>query len=81
MKSVHLSWKPPANTGGTATAGYFLRQYQSGVLKRTVYVTTASTTITGLVAGGSYTFAVAAHSAGNYTSVYSAKTPKVIAKA
>jgi hypothetical protein len=76
-RSVALSWSAPAKTGGTPIVGYYVREYRSGGLVRTMSVATTSTKIPGLVAGGSYSFASAAHSGGNYTSAYSARTPAV----
>jgi hypothetical protein len=75
--AVALTWKPPVSNGGTRIVNYSVRVFRAGVLQRTVTVTGTSTTVGQLVPGAQYTFAVAAHSFGNYTSVYSPRTPIV----
>jgi hypothetical protein len=70
--SAHLSWKAPTADGGTSIFGYYVREYLSGSLQRTTFVSTTSATVAGLTNGDTYSFSVAAHSAGNWTSPYSA---------
>jgi hypothetical protein len=54
---VSLTWSAPAENGGAAIDYYIV--YQNGA--DVAHVTTLSKTITGLVNGQSYSFAVAAH--------------------
>lgn len=75
--AVALSWSPPASTGGAPIGSYYVRVYRAGILMRTVTVTSTSTTLGSLISGAAYSFSVAAHSSGNYTSLYTAKTAVV----
>jgi hypothetical protein len=77
INSVYLSWQGPTYDGGTSIVGYYVNEYLSGALQQTIYVTTTSTTVTGLTPGNLYSFSVAAYSSGNWTSAYSATTPPV----
>jgi hypothetical protein len=77
VAAVGLSWNPPISNGGTPITSYYVRVFKAGVLQRTMTVTGTSTTVGQLTSGAPYTFAVAAHSFGNYTSVYSPRTPTV----
>ncbi len=77
VNSVYLSWQAPTYDGGTSIVGYYVNEYLSGALQQTIYVTTTSTTVTGLTPGNFYSFSVAAYSAGNWTSAYTATTAPV----
>lgn len=72
--AVQLSWSRPASTGGTPISSYYVRVYRAGILMRTITVTSTSTTLSSLISGAAYSFSVAAHSAGNYTSPFSPRT-------
>ena len=77
VDSVYLSWQSPTDDGGTPIVGYYVQEYLSGTYQQTIYVTTTSTTVMGLTPSDAYSFSVAALSAGNWTSPYSATTSPV----
>ena len=74
VHAIKLSWKAPTRTGGTAIVSYKVREYRGGALRRTFTVKATSTTVKGLLSGDRYSFSVAAHSKGNYTSGWSARS-------
>lgn len=71
--SVRLAWQAPSSDGGMAITGYQVRVFRSGVLVRTIEVTSTSTTVGGLSTGGQYAFSVAAHNLGGWTSPFSTR--------
>jgi len=77
ITSATVSWVAPANNGSAIT-GYVVTPYQAGVAQTPVsYDATATTrTLTGLTAGSSYTFTVAATNATG-TSAASAQSTAV----
>ena len=77
VDSVYLSWQSPTDDGGTPIVGYYVQEYLSGTYQQTIYVTPTSTTVMGLTPSDAYSFSVAALSAGNWTSPYSATTSPV----
>lgn len=58
-KSATVNWTPPTNNGGCAISGYTVTSSPGGKTA-TVSGTSTSVTVTGLTAGTSYTFTVAA---------------------
>ena len=77
VDSVYLSWQSPTDDGGTPIVGYYVQEYLSGTYQQTIYVTPTSTPVMGLTPSDAYSFSVAALSAGNWTSPYSATTSPV----
>jgi hypothetical protein len=77
VHSAKVSWKAPASSGGSPVVSYKVREYRAGVLKHTFTVRSRSMTIKSLKAGTRYSFSVAAHTSGNYTSVWSTRSATV----
>jgi hypothetical protein len=77
VRSAKVSWRAPTNTGGTPVVSYQVREYRAGVLEHTFTVTSLSATIKSLSAGARYSFSIAAHTAGNYTSAWSTRSATV----
>ena len=79
---VALTWTAPASTGGTPIADYIVQYRLSGAGSWSTFSdgvsTTASATVTGLVAGSTYDFQVAAVNAVG-TSTYSSSVSKIAA--
>ncbi len=78
ITSAVLTWTAPANNGSAIT-GYTVTPYLNGTAQTSAYVAGSATsrTLTGLTAGGSYTFTVAAVN-GIGTSTASAKSAAVV---
>ncbi|HZG92302.1 MAG TPA: fibronectin type III domain-containing protein, partial [Pseudonocardia sp.] len=78
ISSATLTWAAPANNGSPIT-GYVVTPYLDGVAQapQTFDASTTTRTFTGLTAGGSYTFAVAATNAYG-TSAASARSAAVV---
>jgi hypothetical protein len=62
---VVVSWKAPADNGGSPITGYIVTPFQNGVAQpaRPFDASTTTRTITGLTGGSRYTFTVAAQNA------------------
>ncbi len=71
--SVRLAWRAPSSDGGMAITAYEVRVFKSGVLVRTIRVTSTSTVVGDLSTGGPYAFSVAAHNLGGWTSPFSTR--------
>ena len=73
-----VSWQPPVLTWGLKIQSYELQTFKSGALvnDRVLNSTATSTTVTGLVNGGSYAFAVKAKNATS-ASIASARSGEV----